>query len=154
VSKYDPDVIDGRGVPPLVVRADTTISGTRTGTIQLESGTLRLRGTNRGTITVHQGAELLIEGTQAGSVHVASGALVRVVGALQGETYVDPRASIRVEQSGLLAGGLTNNGLVVVDGIYGGHRRGRGEFRVTATGRIKEPEIVDGVAMYVWRDHE
>jgi hypothetical protein len=154
VSKYDPDLIDGREFPPLVVRADTTISGTRNGTIQLESGTLRLRGTNRGTITVHQGAQLLIEGTQAGTAHVASGRLVRVLGAVQGETSVDTGASIHVEPSERLAGGLTNNGLVVVDGIYGGHRRGRGEFRVMPTGRIKEPDIVDGVAMYVWRDRE
>lgn len=154
MGTYHPDTIDGRRVPPTVITTDAEISDTHTGTVHVEGGRLTLWGTLRGTLVVHRGSEAVIHGTQAGTVYVKQGALVSVLGALNGETYVEQGASVIVEPSGRLAGGLVNEGRVVVRGVFGGARRGEGTFVLEAGGRIKRPELIDGITTYIWRDRE
>jgi hypothetical protein len=154
MSGYDSDLIDGRLVPPLVITSDTVLAGTRMGTIHVEGALLTLRGTNRGTIVVHEGAGLMLEGTQAGTVYVARGGQVTILGALNGETTLEPGATVVVEATGRLAGGLTNAGRVIVRGVYGGCRRGPGAFVLEGVGRLKSPEVIDGITTYIWREND
>ncbi len=151
---YEPDWIDGRPVPPRIVKADAVISGTHTGTVHIDAGRLTLRGTLRGTLVVHPGAEVVIHATQAGSVDVQEAASVIVLGALDCETRVERGASVIVEPTGRLAGGLTNEDRVVVRGVFGGSRTGGGEFLLEGAGRIKRPELIDGIPTYIWRGRE
>lgn len=154
MSKYDPDWIDGHPVPPWIVMEDRVLVGDHSGTVHVESGHFEVRGTLRGTLVIHRGARVSIQGTQAGSVHVGPAATLTVSGALNGQTLVERTGSVLVEAAGRLAGGLVNEGSVVIRGVYGGKRSGAGSFALEGAGRIKQPEFIDGVAMYVWRDHE
>jgi hypothetical protein len=154
LTKYEPDWINGRRVPPFVVAEDQVLAGTHSGTVHVESGHLELRGTLRGTLVLHPGARATVHGTQAGTVHVGRGATMVVHGALNGETQLERGASLVVEATGRLAGGLVNDGRVVVRGVFGGARSGDGIFALEGEGRIKEPRLIDGVPTYVWRDRE
>jgi cytoskeletal protein CcmA (bactofilin family) len=50
-----------------------------------------------------------------------------------------------------LAGSLANNGTVIVRGVFGGARSGRGTFRVERTGHVKQPSRAeDGSLYYDW----
>jgi hypothetical protein len=150
VTPYPNDFIDGREVPQLVIAADDVLLGTHNGTIQVESGHFKLRGTNQGSLNLHPGATATISGKQQGSVSIQPGASVRVTGAIEGSTNVSPGATVVVEPTGKLAGSLHNDGSVVVRGAFGGARSGQGELIFEDQGYEKAPILRDGVHIYEW----
>lgn len=149
-EKYDLDQINGRLVPPLVITSDYTIIDTHSGTVHVEAGVLELRGLLRGTLVIHSNAGAVIYGTQQGTVSLDEGATSTVHGAIQGTVAIAPGATVVVEETGRLAGALTNNGTVVLRGIFGGPQSGRGDMRIEGRGHIKQPTIRDGISYYEW----
>jgi hypothetical protein len=148
--EYPNDLIDGREVPQLVITSDHVLVGTHTGTIQVESGHLEVRGTNQGTLNLHPGATATISGSQQGTVSVSPGASVQVTGAIEGTTNVSQDAGVIVEPGGKLAGTLHNDGSVVIRGVFGGVRSGQGSLLFEDQGYEKAPVVRDGVHYYEW----
>ena len=148
-AEYPNDLIDGRGVPPLVLTRDHVL-GSHDGTVHMESGHLELRGRLTGTLSLHPGTTATISGVQAGTVSIRSGASVAVTGAIQGTTHLARGATLVIESAGRLAGTLHNDGLVIVRGVFGGAQTGSGELRLEDGGYIKEPRIIHGAHHYDW----
>lgn len=117
------DRVNGQWVPQLLVERDHVLDGHHKGTVRVRSGTLVLTGTVQGTLWVDAGASARITGRQQGEVRVA------------------PGASVLVEPGGRLAGELVNDGAVVVRGVFGGERRGAGEFRLEGDGIVETPTL-------------
>lgn len=150
MTNYPNDIINGEEVPQLVITSDQDLMGVHHGTIQVESGHLHIQGENHGTLTLHPGSAATISGEQHGTVSISSGASVTVLGALHGTTDVSPHASLVVEATGKLAGTLSNDGSVVVRGVFGGARSGQGSLRFEGNGYEKAPTVRDGVHFYEW----
>lgn len=148
--RYEDDWVDGRSVPPLVVDTDHVLTGIHQGTVHVEAGHFTLAGVLQGTLYIHTGVVASIDGTQQGEVTVEGGSRVEVAGAIEGGTRVQPGAAVIVESGARLAGSLSNDGLVVVRGVFGGARSGAGEFRLEGSGRVKQPTVRDGVSYYEW----
>src|SRR5690349_5609103 len=119
------DIIHGRRVPQTVISTDHEISGTHVGTVHVEAGRLTLAGVIQGTLNVHSGASALIQGNQHGTVSVDDGAEVIVTGAINGTTSVHHGGRLVVERDGRLAGTLSNEGTVIIRGVFGGASSGR-----------------------------
>lgn len=149
-DKYGSDLMDGREVPRLVVTGDYTLAGTHQGSVHLEMGQFGLDGTLQGSLDIQSGVTASIRGTQQGSVAVAEGAVVVVTGAIQGSTHVSRGGVVIVDATGRLAGSLTNDGEVVVRGVFGGSYVGDGQLRLEGDGYIKRPVVRDGVSYYEW----
>jgi cytoskeletal protein CcmA (bactofilin family) len=149
-DKYGFDIMDGREVPRLVVTGDYTLSRTHQGGVHVESGQFRLEGTLQGSLDLQCGAAALIRGTQQGSVAVAEGAIAVVTGAIQGSVHVYSGGTVIIEGTGRLAGSLSNDGEVVVRGVFGGSYSGDGQLRLEGDGHIKQPRVRDGVSYYEW----
>lgn len=149
-TKYDFDIIDGHSVPPLVITSDHVINDTHQGTVHVETGTLELLGVLQGTLAIHPNASAVISGKQQGTVSLAQGAKVIVRGAIQGTVSVAQGAVLIVEETGRLAGTLSNNGDVVLRGVFGGAKSGCGDIRTEGNGYIKQPIIRDGASSYEW----
>lgn len=148
--KYGFDYINGREVPQMVVEDDFIIQGKHTGTVHVENGTLTIQGELHGTLDVQSGAKAIIIGEQHGSVSVANNAEVVIFGELHGTTNVSAYGSVIVEAHGKLAGTLSNNGTVIVRGVFGGAQSGCGELILEENGYIKQPVIKNGVNYYEW----
>jgi hypothetical protein len=149
-QKYEPDYIEGRPVPPLVIASDHVIDGVHQGTVHLEAGTFELRGRLLGTLVVHPHARAVISGIQRGTISLGEGAHVAVQGAIEGTASVGRGAILVIEATGKLAGTLSNQGTVVLRGVFGGATVGFGTLRIEGDGYIKEPTIRDGVSFYEW----
>jgi cytoskeletal protein CcmA (bactofilin family) len=149
-TKYEFDSIGGRSVPPLVITSDHVINDTHQGTVHVEAGTLELLGVLQGTLAIHTNASVVISGKQQGTVSLAQGTKVIVRGAIQGTVSVAQGALLIIEETGRLAGSLSNNGNVVLRGVFGGAKSGHGDMQIEGNGYIKPPIIRDGVSFYEW----
>jgi len=149
-DKYAFDIMDGREVPTLVVTDDYTLTGTHQGGVHVEAGDFRLDGTLQGSLDLQSGVKASIRGTQQGSVAVAEGAVVLVTRAFQGSTHISRGGVVIIEATGRLAGSLTNDGEVVVRGVFGGSYVGDGRLRLEGDGYIKQSVVRDGVSYYEW----
>ena len=148
--KYGFDYIDGRDVPQTVIEDDFTIQGKHDGTVHVENGTLTIQGELHGTLDVQSGAKAIIIGKQYGTVSVANNAEIVIFGELHGTTNVSVHGTAVVEAHGKLAGTLSNNGTVIVRGVFGGAQSGHGELILVETGYIKQPVIKYGMNYYEW----
>ena len=144
------DIMDGIKVPQLVLREDTLIDQVHKGTVIVESGTLTLRGTIKGTLSVSPGASAIIYGKQSGTVSVSAGALVIVHGKISGSVSLSHGSKLIIEEGGALAGSLTNNGMLILRGVFGGASSGNGSLVIEGNGFEKTPDIRDGVHYYTW----
>jgi hypothetical protein len=149
-EKYLNDIIDGREVPPLVVREDYVLRETHDGTVQVEGGHFELRGRLHGTLNLQSGSRASIHGVQAGTVAVGAGVSVTVLGAIEGTASVEEGGTVLVGPNAKLAGTLHNDGLVIIQGVFGDAQSGRGELRLEGEGHIKQPRIHNGVHYYSW----
>ncbi len=149
-DQYPKDWMDGPEVPPLVIREDCVLTSTHAGSVYVESGQLTLAGVIQGSLNIQRGVTSFITGKQQGSVSLQSGSLVTVHGAIEGSTRVNRGATLIIEAGGKLAGALSNDGLVILRGVFGGTRDGVGEFRIEGQGRIKQHTIRDGIHYYEW----
>lgn len=148
--KYGFDYIDGRDVPQAVIEDDFTIQGKHDGTVHVENGTLTIQGELHGTLDVQSGAKAIIIGKQYGTVSVANNAEIVIFGELHGTTNVSVHGTAVVEAHGKLAGTLSNNGTVIVRGVFGGAQSGHGELILEENGYIKQPVIKNGMNYYEW----
>ncbi|CAB1248288.1 conserved protein of unknown function [Ruminococcaceae bacterium BL-4] len=146
--EYSYDIIDGREVPPLVVNEDTILNEHQ-GSVYVKHGTLTLKGTLQGSLSVIDGAKAIINGEQQGSVSVCVNAIVVVNGVLSGSTHVSSGGTVIVEASGRLAGSLNNQGKVIIRGVFGGSHSGN-DIILEGTGYIKQPIIKNGMNYYEW----
>jgi hypothetical protein len=146
---YGYDIIDGIEVPQMVVTKDTIINGTHNGTVHVEQGTLTIIGELDGTLDVQNSAKVVIKGKQNGTVSVNDASTVIVIGELNGTTTVSSGGSVCVEESGKMAGTLTNYGAVIVRGVFGGAQSGH-DVILEGNGYIKQPIIEDGISYYNW----
>jgi hypothetical protein len=144
------DIIDGKRVPPTVFTSDHTLTGEHSGTVRVEGCHLRLVGVLKGTLALTNGATAEITGDQRGTVSVDRGSIVTVTGAIKGTLSVSPGATVIVEEGGRLAGTLSNDGTVVIRGVFGGAKSGNGSLIFEGNGYEKQPEVVDGIHMYRW----
>lgn len=149
-SEYGFDKIDGHDVPQLVISKDYVLVGTHNGTVHVEAGQFTLQGTLQGTLDIQPGVKCYITGKQQGTVTIGDRAVVSVAGAIQGTTRVNRGASLIIEAGGKLAGTLSNEGMVVIRGVFGGARTGNGELKLEGDGYIKQPKIRKGVSYYEW----
>lgn len=149
-TKYDRDIIDGRSVAPLIITSDHVINDTHQGTVHVEAGTLELFGVLQGTLIIHPNASAVISGKQQGTVSLEHGATVIVHGAIQGTVSIAQGALLVIEETGRLAGTLSNNGDVVLRGIFGGAESGYGNLQIEGNGYIKQPITRDGANFYEW----
>lgn len=150
MRKYHYDIIDGVEVPPLVVRGEREVIADHKGTIHVELGSLIIEGNHMGTLVAHNGTEIEITGKQSGTVSIRSGALVTVYGTLSGTTSVEPASVLVIEEQGRLSGTLSNDGSVIVRGVFGGARTGSGKLELEGRGYIKEPVTKNGFNYYEW----
>lgn len=150
MSKYGYDIINGEKVPQLVVTDDYEIFGKHSGTVHVENGTLFISGKLSGTLIVYEGASAIINigGKQSGTVSLYEGAIVQIKGNLSGTTSIPLGAKIVIEESARMVGTTTNNGLVVIRGVFAGATSGNGEFIIEGNGYIKEPTIRNGIHYY------
>lgn len=149
-NPYSSDWIDDREVPQLVIRDAHVLTGIHSGTVHVESGEFTLAGVLQGSLDIQRGATALITGAQQGSVSLESGSVVTVRGAIEGSTSVEAGAILIIEPGGKLAGTLTNDGSVILRGVFGGAKFGLGELKIEGQGYIKEPIIRGGVSYYEW----
>ncbi|MCM0625052.1 hypothetical protein M5J14_11060 [Lysinibacillus sp. OL1_EC] len=147
---YSDDIIDGRAVPPLVIRENYTLTGTHRGTVHVETEEFILLGSLRGTLVVHSGSTVLIQGKQRGTVFIESGAIVKVSGEVNGTTSIEKNSTLIIEESGKLAGTSKIDGSLIIRGIFGGATSGCGQAIVEGNGIIKKPTIKNGVNYYEW----
>jgi hypothetical protein len=80
---------------------------------------------------------------------IEGGSDVTVTGAIEGTTSLEEGAVLVIAAGAKLAGSLTNRGLVILRGTFGGSESGAGELRLEG-GRIKQPVIRDGISHYEW----
>lgn len=144
------DIIDGKQVPQRVLHEDTLIDHVHRGTVIVESGTLILKGTIHGTLSIQPGAEAIIFGKQHGTVSIRGGAEVTVHGKISGTVSLSRDSKLNIEEGGVVAGTLSNNGLVILRGVFGGANSGNGDFLIEGNGFVKSPEIRDGIHYYNW----
>lgn len=149
-NTYDYDYIDGKIVPPLVITSDYVLTSVHQGTVHVEFGTLQLSGVLRGTLDVLSGTTVVITGQQLGTVSISSGASVIVNGKINGSVSIESEARLLIEETGKLAGSLTNEGLVVLRGVFGGAYCGSGHLRIEGNGYIKKPVTRNGIQYYEW----
>ena len=69
---------------------------------------------------------------------------------LSGTTNVSNYGTVIVEERGKLTGTLSNNGVVIVRGVFGGAKSGNGELILEGNGYIKQPTIKNGMNYYEW----
>ena len=150
MREYAYDYIDGKHVPPLVITQDTTINGTHNGSVHLENGCLTITGTLNGSLNVQSNTKAIIFGTQNGSVSIDDNALIVVNGSLNGSTHISKYATVVVEKDGKLAGSLSNNGKLIIRGVFGGSKSGHGEVILEGNGYIKQPTIKNDASSYEW----
>lgn len=150
MSRYPNDIINGREVPRLVVRADHVLTGVHIGGVHAEKGHFELRGTLQGSLAIHPGATATIVGRQQGSVHLGESVSVEELGAIEGSVHIEAGAKLVVEPGAKLAGSLHNDGLVLLRGVFGGSQSGQGELLLEGQGRVKQPRIVNGARYYDW----
>jgi len=144
------DLIDGKEVPQLFLYKDYTLTGIHQGTINIMAGHFTLEGRLEGTLNIQSQQPSKITGVQAGSVSLISGAKIHVTGAIEGTTTVQQGAILIIEAGGKFAGTLSNNGKVIIRGVFGGLQDGNGELVVEGPGYIKQPKIIDGNYFYDW----
>lgn len=151
MSKYGFDIINGEEVPQLVITENYEIIGKHLGTVHVEKGTLFIKGELSGTLVIYEGASVVINtgGKQSGTVSVYEGATIQIKGKLSGTSTIHSGAEIIIGENAEMTGTTTNNGLIIIRGVFSGATSGNGEFRVEGNGYIKEPTIRDGVYYYV-----
>jgi hypothetical protein len=151
---YGYDIMEGQQVPQLVIDHDHVLTD-HTGTVHVEAGNFVLEGTLRGNLDIQHGVLARISGKQQGTVSIASGASVLLTGAIEGPATVEHGAVLVVESGARLAGSLANQGTVIVRGVFGGARSGRGTFRLERSGHVKEPSRAeDGSLHYDWTNDD
>jgi len=148
--KYGFDIIDGNRVPQLVINGDFTITNIHEGTVHVETGCLTVEGILQGTLDVQSNAKAIINGQQHGTVIVASNSSIEVNGEIQGTTTIARSATLVIGETGKVAGTLTNDGNVILRGIFGGAQSGNGKIQIEGNGYIKQPTIRDGIHYYEW----
>ena len=144
------DLIDGQKVPQTYIHDDYKLIETHKGTIIVESGSFILLGTLQGTLSINTTDKAEIIGKQQGTVSIAKDGHVTVAGSIQGTTTVEYGATLIIESTGKLSGALTNNGTVIVRGVFGGPQSGDGEIVIERGGYIKQPTIKNGISYYEW----
>ena len=150
-SQYSFDITDGRRVPPKVVHETETLRGTHQGSIHVQRGAvLTISGTHQGSLHLESGAQVVIVGQHQGSLHVAFDAAATIHGSQQGSTHVDQGGEVTVDRSGRLAGSLHNEGVVRNEGARGGTVSGAGLLEDLPGSTIKQPQMRDGMTVYVW----
>lgn len=142
------DIIDGRRVPGTVISSDQVITGTHRGSLRIEGCAVVIIGVVHGSVSVSQSATLDLEGTIHGSTSVSSGGLINISGKLHGSTSIAANARVIIEPSGSLSGSMSNNGDLLIHGVFGGAYSGRGTIRTEGAGYIKQPRIENGVHYY------
>lgn len=147
---YGFDIIDGKSTPPLIITSDYVLTGVHQGTVYVEAGILTVIGILQGTLVVQYGTKVKINGKQQGTVYVYPEASVIVSGAIEGTVTLENGASLLIEETGKLAGTLTNNGLVILRGVFGGARTGHGQLQIEGNGYIKTPVTRNGIQYYEW----
>lgn len=141
--------------PMKIVEDDETLHGTQNGGTCVHSGTYTLAASSNsnGSLTISEGANVVIRGSQNGSLHVNSGGTVEVHGAHNGSTHVEPGGLVRVHPGAKLAGSVHVGGLIENHGARGGtvSAYGGGEIRDLPGATVKEPEITaSGAHIYRW----
>lgn len=134
----------------MVIDQDHVLIGVHQGTIHVEAGHFELRGVQQGTLVLHEGTTALVSGRQEGTITLAPNVSVTLTGVIQGTTQVPRGSELVVEHGAQLSGTLHVDGLVIVRGVYGGARSGRGEMRCEGDGFIKQPRIENGIHFYDW----
>lgn len=138
----------------LIINEDYALKGVHMGTVKVESGTLTVHGEILGTLEIHGSAKAVILGKQSGTVILSGGAELIVSGRLLGTVIINSGGSAVVEEGGILAGTLINNGQIIIRGVFGGEKSGDGNLIIEASGKIVEPVIEDGKAYYPWHLYE
>lgn len=149
MSKYPNDFLYGKEVPPLVIQENYVLTGKHQGSVHVDKGELIIQGELQGSLHIHQNSKTIISGKHQGSVHLESGALLIILGQQQGSTHIAQNGTLIIEQQGRLAGSTHNNGSIYLRGVFGGSRKGNGEFIVEG-GIIKNPIIKNGISYYEW----
>lgn len=142
------DIIDGQRVPGAVISSDQVITGTHRGSLRIEGCAVVIIGEVHGSVSVSQGATLGLEGTLHGSTSVSDGGLISISGRLYGSISIDATSKVIIEPSGSLSGSMSNNGDLLIRGVFGGAYSGRGMIRTEGAGYIKQPRIENGVHYY------
>lgn len=137
-------------VPPLVIKSDFVLVGLHIGTVYVEFGTLQLNGVLQGTLDVLPGTKVVINGEQQGTVSISPGAVVIVNGKINGTVSIESGGNLLIEETGKLAGTLSNEGLVFLRGVFGGASSGNGQLRIEGNGFIKTPVTRNGIQYYEW----
>ena len=150
MSEYGYDHIDGKRVPHLVITSDFTLTGVHEGTIQVEAGILTINGELRGSLNVHENAQVIIRGKQNGSISLKNGASTTVYGQLNGSSHLSSNSTVIIEERGRLAGSLTNEGKVILRGVFGGTQFGNGTISIEGNGYIKQPTKRGDSYFYEW----
>jgi hypothetical protein len=146
MSDYPPDWMDGRQVPAFVVDTDTELIGTHQGSVWVKGGcTLELLGILQGSLNLEEGAQVNILQTHQGSLHVSAGSHVSIIGKQQGSVHIDPGGLVTVEEGGVAAGSVHNDGRFEIKGTRGGTLTGTGETEVYPGAVIKQPRLIDGM---------
>ncbi len=144
------DFIDGQEVEQTILIEDFNLYGHHQGTINVKNGCFNLFGTHQGTLNIISLEPAEIQGTQQGTLSLSQKTTVTVTGIIQGTVSISPNATLIIETTGKLQGTLSNNGTVIVRGVFGGQQTGFGDMFLEGNGYIKEPTIKDGVNYYEW----
>lgn len=150
MKKYEMDYINEDQIEQLVITSDYNLIGDHYGTVHVENGTLTISGELHGTIDIQNNTKVIIFGKQHGTVSLGSNALLIIHGELHGTTNFDYNSNVIVEEGGKLIGTMTNNGMVIVRGIFGGAKAGNGILVVEGNGYIKQPIMKNGISYYQW----
>jgi hypothetical protein len=150
MRKYEFDHINGVEVPQLVITSDYNLLGEHRGTVYVENGILTIIGELHGSLDIQSAGKVIVMGKQHGTVSLENGVSVMVHGEIHGTTNLDYNSLLIIEEGGKLAGTLSNNGKVIVRGVFGGAQSGHGELILESLGCIKQPTIKDGISYYQW----
>ena len=147
-NEIEHDVISGKKVPQLYLNEDYVLTGIHRGTVNVKSGEFTLKGVLQGSLNMQSNDVAKIEGDQQGSVAILQNSTVVVTGAINGSTFVQKGSTLIIESGAKLAGSLTNNGTVILRGVFGGVRNGNGDFIIEGKGYIVKPIIKNGAFYY------
>ncbi|MCJ8293112.1 MAG: hypothetical protein MJK15_01780 [Colwellia sp.] len=142
------DYINGEKVPQTFIHEDYELVGTHNGTVNVESGKFILHGKLQGTLCLNSNEPTEIYGEQQGTVSLSGNSHVFVNGTIQGTTTIPYGATLIIESTGKLQGTLSNDGTVILRGVFGGVTSGTGQIITEGNGYIKEPVVRNGINYY------
>lgn len=144
------DIIDGQRVPGMEITEDHVLDGSHRGSISVRGATLTIRGEHHGSLAVAGEGRVIVEGEHHGSTSLAGSSVLEILGSNQGSTSVGDGSSVVVQPTGKLAGSMSNNGRLLIRGVFGGAYSGSGERILEGAGYVKQPRVVNGIHYYEW----